>query len=117
MDNKWKMKKINEFGFIWFFLLLQILILVSGTSSYFATIIGDKPEFWFQRSGSILVGLAVFTEIIIIHKSFTKEHFLVKDIELNNLLKSHLNYAVAMTALIGTIIWGYGDLIYLRFNS
>tara|TARA_R110000737_G_scaffold116732_2_gene149371 strand:+ start:459 stop:788 length:330 start_codon:yes stop_codon:yes gene_type:complete len=57
------------------------------------------PEVWFQRSGSLLVLVAVYCEIV---SSNNKDNY--------------IRFIAHSTVVVGTCIWGYGDFIYVWFQ-
>lgn len=86
-----------------------------------ASVYGDEPKLWFQRSGAVLVCLAVLIEFGFI-KIVKMEH------ESRKIINEHVDdqiykiiYFVAHVfafaiAIIGTLVWGYGDILYSRLN-
>jgi hypothetical protein len=77
---------------------------------------GETLASWFQRSGSILVGLSVFAEfrLLSIHSTVNpgagvmtfNNGTSVKQKKAYEILSS----VVFVLAIFGTIIWGYGDI-------
>lgn len=77
----------------------------------------DSPNMWFQRSGSFLVVSSIWAEFIVIRLSVfmnpEEERGIVWDglpIRLKNIHKFLSGSAIGF-AILGTIIWGYGDFI------
>ena len=80
---------------------------------------GEKFPIWFQRSGSILVIFAIMSEFILLSlystiypgdNTWTDENHQV----IVNKYKTKYNllsFFSSALAIIGTIIWGYGDII------
>lgn len=79
------------------------------------------PEDWFARSGAVLVLGAALAEyqIILIHKMTAVSGYMEQDY----FFKARANYSKPLRLLtcltfflvvIGTAIWGYGDLIYCQ---
>ncbi|SIT12499.1 hypothetical protein [Neptunomonas antarctica] len=67
---------------------------------------GEPPHIWFQRSGSLLVIFAIVAESILLQGN---ENF--KNLK----VAWKTSYSVAkilspILAIIGTMIWGYGDI-------
>ena len=83
----------------------------------------DKPEIWFQRSGSITVFFAVWAEYGLskINGHVNPTGVIVsQQVELSEKYKTPYyiaKYLGVIMALIGTLIWGYGDLIWLQNNA
>ncbi len=83
-----------------------------------------KIEIWFQRSGSMMVLFAVWVEF----KLFTMANFTSpvseKGLTIGDTIEggelklkyggviTTLKYIAAALALMGTLIWGYGDIIW-----
>ena len=100
-------------------LLLSFGILFCITSAY-ATI--GSTENWFSRSGAILTFVSVVVqfqlsnlrkeEIENLFNSGTgiKEKF--KNIKHKNPLHEIVFIISGITGLVGTLIWGYGDLLF-----
>lgn len=77
--------------------------------------IDETQQSWFQRSGSIVVILSVWVEFKLfdIKSYFDKSAYSVP-FELSN--SYHFAYKTisiitVFTAISGTVIWGYGDLL------
>ena len=99
-----------------------ILIIVALVIPFQASMGFMKPDIetiniWFQRSGSITVLLSLVAEYVIsrLHGIIRPAGFTSKETEnirkkLENPLMV-LRYIGGGTAVLGTIIWGYGDLL------
>jgi hypothetical protein len=95
--------------FIWFFV---------ATNPY------NQPQGeWFSRSGSLITLLAALGEALFIIKlnglvKITHPAMLTPEIYLQRKFTPILKLTFALTlflASIGTIIWGYGDLLYCYY--
>lgn len=84
----------------------------------------DEPaEIWFQRSGSLVVLFGLLVEYTLF--SINDELFSVGNLkpqEVKLLRKYRIQYASMkylglFGAITGTIIWGYGDLVWLALNT
>ncbi|GHF97260.1 hypothetical protein [Thalassotalea marina] len=67
---------------------------------------GEAPHIWFQRSGSLLVIFAIIAESILLQGVDNLKN-------LNVAWKMSHSVAKMLSpilAIIGTIIWGYGDI-------
>ncbi|WP_226669131.1 hypothetical protein [Microbulbifer aggregans] len=76
----------------------------------------DKPEIWFQRSGSVAVFIAVYLEYIAQYQLKTIPELAREGINLSNPYSNYFGWiskACVALAVVGTIVWGYGDLLYL----
>jgi hypothetical protein len=104
-------------------LLLSFVFLIGTAALPYLTLEGlimpesETSSTWFQRSGSIMVLLALTSEYMLfsIHKlvymtGIWDEHLWPMRIKYG---KPHtvLSLVSFMAAAVGTIIWGYGDLI------
>ncbi len=78
---------------------------------------GEQLNTWFQRSGSIMVIVAVWAEVKLssIHHMLNPTGLITS--ECGTLRKEYGTYytlivwLVALVAAAGTLIWGYGDLL------
>lgn len=92
-------------------LLISFVIYIKPDSEDWAT--------WFARSGSLLVALAAFTEIFVnqIQKEVFRENshgvycqiYIEKRFAPHAKLSKWFDWSIG---IFGTIIWGYGDLIW-----
>ena len=97
--------------------LLCVAFLVVSTS--FILSIYDDENFWFMRSGSIMVLLAVVVEYRLNQhtlKNINKKHKMSGANGFTwNLLNSKEHNKIAIVThsfvVIGTLIWGYGDFL------
>ena len=109
----------REYNIEWSFLAIAIMVMITS-------IIGDcyNDKFnWFARSGSVIVLLAVIVEYRI-------SSHIYEDIQRAQLIQSKVNMSVPMkgkptnkrkkisiaahiTLILGTLIWGYGDLLWV----
>jgi len=85
----------------------------------------NKPiETWFQRAGSLIALVASLAEAIFVvklKKLVRVSHWaqLACEIYVERAYKPFLNFSLFLTAFfvaLGTIIWGYGDLLYGQFS-
>ena len=98
-------------------ILLAIAITVVLIS--FLLSIYDNKNFWFMRSGSIMVLLAVIVEYKLNQKTLKNINQKSKMSTVTgfptNLLNSKEHNRVSIFAhsfaILGTIIWGYGDFL------
>ena len=108
-------------GFIISCVLVYLSLVPVGLSGLF------KPEAepistWFSRAGSIVTVCAIFMEFLIVNvqeflktaykdEGGTKSHYFKPEHFIHLTLKL-ASYASLMLVVIGTLIWGYGDVIY-----
>tara|TARA_R110002073_G_scaffold299249_2_gene466159 strand:- start:3681 stop:4103 length:423 start_codon:yes stop_codon:yes gene_type:complete len=109
-------------GFFIFLAVLLPILLVKFPEA--------KPETesiatWFQRSGSIMVILAIWLELkmhsISGYMNVDESVVVINEFPTDAVKRYNLCYKIAMIvgffiAVIGSIIWGYGDLLYLFFD-
>ena len=109
-----------------YFQISMALILVAIAVPALALLSDFRPSTelvstWFQRSGSIVVLLAVLIEFNIFKAKSELDFKGLIDNEIPDLHKkfdkkvclySCLGVIIAIT---GTVIWGYGDILYLAF--
>lgn len=110
LELLWKM------WLIWVLFVFAILALIAGYTGFMMPEI-DKRWVWFQRSGSIIVYFGVIAELFAI-KSINGLISWSTDIDAQEKYKTHVivtNGLAIVMALIGTAIWGYGDLIFQIF--
>lgn len=99
---------------------LGFFSLIAPVLAFFGFGIPDseKVDIWFQRSGAITVLFAAWMEYIL---AKSNEHINLSGIVVSQQIllsdKYKKPYRIAqyigiVMLIIGTIIWGYGDLIY-----
>lgn len=118
MDSQERDRREIKKG-LWSTLPILILIFcIPFMSVFFSNFIpnGETPGGWFQRSGSIMVALAVWSEIKnnVLSPYFdlqglvsTDAITLQKDYEIYFLL---IRWVGLIFAILGTLVWGYGDI-------
>lgn len=110
--NKYKL-------YAWEIFLLTIAILTVLISFIY----DNDEKLWFMRSGSIMVLLAVIVEYKLNQKALKNINRKSKMSAVSgfpvNLLNSKEHNRIAIFthtfAILGTLIWGYGDLIRIKF--
>ena len=98
------------------YLICFTAILVLGGNLYYSIV--TNQAHWFQRSGSIVVLLGVLIvarPVIRLGKNYQNEDWNLPD-ETDEgkkvLLDQRSEYIIGpIVAVIGTIVWGYGDLL------
>lgn len=107
------MRKI--FSNTWFISTLAFIVL--SISLFHSMVTNDSH--WFQRSGSIIVLLGVLIaarRVIRLGKDYQNEDLNLPDETpegKNVLLDQRSEFIIGpIVAVLGTIIWGYGDLIF-----
>ena len=103
----------NFFSNTWIFVTAAIVVLVY---CYYCSWATGQPQ-WFQRSGSIVVLFGVLIsarKIVRLGNKYTNEDWGLPDDSVEGrlvLLDEHSQYIIGpIVAVIGTIVWGYGDL-------
>lgn len=94
---------------------LAVAIMICSSQSVMLPS-ADKPEIWFQRSGSVAVFIAVYLEYIAQYQLKTISELAYETINLSNPYSKYFGWiskACVALAVVGTIVWGYGDLLYL----
>lgn len=77
---------------------------------------GDDPAYWFQRGGSIAVLLAAISEYMLLcvdsEINYPESGYVGEDKwkKKYGTLHKSANIFALMVAVIGTIVWGYGDI-------
>ena len=103
---------------------VPILLLAFGILFCLASAIAsiDSTENWFSRSGAILTFVSVVVQFLLsnlrkeeIENLFNsgkgiKEKF--KNIKHKNPIHEVVYITSGITGLVGTLIWGYGDLLF-----
>lgn len=101
---------------------LLILIVASVASPFFVYLLRPESQEaaqWFQRSGAIMVVLALLAELRVVtidrlivarDHSFLYCHMYIEQKYRTKL--TFVNYASYLVVAIGTAIWGFGDLLY-----
>jgi hypothetical protein len=96
--------------------LLLVAVLTPVLSVYLPRIEGQSLNLWFQRSGSLATILALIAEVAIVRAklSITPAGFGWPGVNEQRRrflpLLGRVEWAVLVTTLGGTLIWGYGDL-------
>ncbi|MBY5920584.1 hypothetical protein [Ferrimonas balearica] len=106
-------------------LLIPLLFFIAVLLPVFAwhgvgSLDSDIGE-WFQRSGSLVVLCAAVLEYLLFkitlsatpasgERTGRRPHYRVSSTYLKYI--QALKYVTAIVAIIGTVIWGYGDLMY-----
>lgn len=121
--KEWADKKSAELS--WFFFKTYLVRL--AVISFMVLVIFLKPDdqdiaTWFARSGSILVVLAVISEIWLSrtqNEVFKENSFgLYCQLYVEKRFKTQAKWSQLFdlsVGVIGTVIWGYGDLIWVYF--
>lgn len=101
---------------------LTVLAALPPTLAYFGFFKPSEETLasWFQRSGSITVILALWVEFLLIR--IQKYHVLTGDLIVDEPEPEHkliplyttILYAAGLFAIVGTVIWGYGDIMMGR---
>jgi hypothetical protein len=110
--------KLRKYSVEWSLIGIAILIaIISIVSDYYS-----NNYNWFARSGSIVVLLAAFVEFKIsshIYDDIQRAQFMQTKIEMPvpfkakpTKAKRKVSLAAHILLVIGTVIWGYGDLIW-----
>lgn len=95
----------KEINYIWFYSIF------GGMSIFFLKPDGEDIATWFQRIGSIIVIVGLFSEIKIEGiNTLIFEHKL-DSIKSKTKLYRLLSWIVL---ILGTAIWGYGDVIWVE---
>ena len=103
--------------------ILCLLVICGGWNGLLKPEI-DPAYLWFQRSGSIVVFLSLYLDFNIskektrMNNQFPNSHEgdFVENFEKHLPVFIILHIACLTTAVIGTVIWGYGDLLFKYFT-
>lgn len=121
--NTWSDFYIKGFIYILLGFVVSLIILLNGWYSWL-NYFNDKPEIWFQRSGSLMVICLIFSEYHIynIASDISKPNVNISTyaIQTKILFKPYIKpiqFIAIFLAIISTFIWGYGDLLFLKFKS
>lgn len=96
---------------------LTVLVILFGSVSTFRPS-ADDPEVWFQRSGALLVAFGAIVEFMLLSingavnpsGSSGEQHLeMARKYQLKYRIMSYVAFVVIF---VGTVIWGYGDLLY-----
>ncbi len=93
-----------------------LAVIVSAIANYYT------QENWFARSGSILTFTSILSnfiisnvkrkEIISVFESNMDIKLKVSKVRAKDTVYKSVQFIAFTSGLIGTIIWGYGDLIF-----
>ncbi len=115
--NYYTIKLLKSQAIIILLLVLSYASILMGYNGFFIPEI-DKNPIWFQRSGSIAVILSIFAELF-----FIKESLGLAELEEENVKKRYkpliviTNILAFVSIVVGTFVWGYGDLIYIHIKN
>lgn len=112
-----KLKKFNYKMLrteIFFLIIALSIVIISFIASLF-----DDEYLWFARSGSIMVLFAVIVEYKLNNKTLKSINKKVSASVtyktpislLNNTQHKYVSIIAHIFVVLGTLIWGYGDLI------
>lgn len=119
---------------VWILTLLSALILTEGYFGILFQIKADTVKYWFQRSGSLVTILGILVEISVSSRMENiKANWLSPQSFIHNMWRNDTDYRKAQADIIdtavlatkyipviviaiGTIIWGYGDMIHDLFS-
>jgi hypothetical protein len=118
INNSWANMYRNGLVIILFGFIVAIVLLLTGWygwGNYFS----DKPEIWFQRSGSMMTVVLLVSDYYV--------YKLSNDVGQMNMIPQHatktkdayrpyvkkLPYIAIFLTVLATFIWGYGDILYL----
>ncbi|EPB9466151.1 MULTISPECIES: hypothetical protein [unclassified Vibrio] len=89
----------------------------------------DNSAIWFQRSGSVTVLFAVWVEFKLfklagLTNPISENGKTYDDMRKSDYLQTHnskkiqiIKYLAAVLAISGTVIWGYGDLVFIALSQ
>jgi hypothetical protein len=93
-----------------------IWVVISFYNSF-----GYNPETFFARSGAVMVILSIFVEFQLakeshkmLHNNFFLKNKGYKTIPILPVRHSILSWFAHILVVLGTFVWGYGDLWYLK---
>lgn len=115
--NYYTRKIIIGQGFIFLLLVSSFASMLMGYSGCFMPDM-EMSSIWFQRSGSIAVILSIFAELFFIKESSGLLNN--SEIEAKNKFKTLIiitNILSFVLIVLGTFVWGYGDLIYIHLQN
>lgn len=121
IGQKWVDNRVNtiiRYFVYWFIFLCLAVISISIIVSL--NPVNESHAIWFQRSGSIITLLATLAEalfVVRLNKLVRISHWaqLRPEIYVERKYKPLLNFSLVTTAIIiscGTLIWGYGDILF-----
>ena len=91
-------------------IIFIVTAIIIAVISYYLDSIGFKaPDSWFQRSGSLIVVLGVVCESKHVQMVLSENLGAMGDTY--KFKHKFINHAGFIIALVGTVIWGYGDIV------
>ena len=103
--------------------ILSVLQLLAITFVIVSALIpawfeGEDQSSWFQRSGAVLVVITVWVQFKLqsVYTYFDQDAYVIP-IHLSTFIEkcySVIAYLNVFFAIVGTLIWGYGDLFLSR---
>jgi len=126
VDND-KLNEINERvqKYLWASIVLVFLAVAAPMFSWHGLFlpVSDKPEIWFQRSGAITTIFSLFAGAgtasvlgALLPRGLT-DLKLEAAREVFEVSFRHIERFAFWLTVVGTVIWGYGDLIFMYFKG
>lgn len=86
-------------------ILPTIIVLIIAGSSFTVDFYNIDNEFWFQRSGALIVAVSVY---IAFHENSNKIKKIGVSLKIS--LRIWYQWLALFLGILGTLIWAYGDL-------
>ncbi len=118
-NDSWKVMYRNGTIIIVVGFILSILILGTGWYGWF-NYFKDKPEIWFQRSGSLMTVVLLVVDYYVykllsdVGESNTMPQFAMRTKDAYRKYVKIFPYFAVFLTVLATFIWGYGDLVFLE---
>jgi cytochrome c biogenesis protein CcdA len=120
-NNSWKVMYRNGMIVIVLGFILSFLILGAGWFGWL-NYFSDKPEIWFQRSGSLMTVVLLVSDYYVykllsdVGESNMIPQFAMRTKDAYRKYVKVLPYFAVSLTVLATFIWGYGDLVFLQVN-
>jgi len=118
-NDSWKLMYRNGTIIIVFGFLASIFILGVGWNG-FLNYFNDKPEVWFQRSGSLMTVILLFSDYYVykLHSDVNELNMMPRfAIRTKDAYRKYVKifpYFAVFLTILATFIWGYGDIVFLQ---
>ena len=116
-NNSWRIFYFKGTFIILSGFVLSVFFFFSGWNSWF-NYYNDLPQFWFQRSGSIMTAILLFSDYYVFKLSDDLKRVNMTPsfaLKTKNTYRPYVRvfkYIAVFLTVLATLVWGYGDIAY-----
>lgn len=121
-NDSWRVMYRNGTIIIVTGFILSIYILTAGWNGWLNDF-NDKPEIWFQRSGSLMTVVLLVADYYVyklfndVGESNMMPRFAMRTKDAYRKYVKIFPYFAIFLTVLATFIWGYGDIIFLEIQQ